>query len=188
MLLSATSGFTQALEIGGISSMRFYALCATANGMGASIVDAIPNCAYIPAGQDGRLRRLVFTRDDLEIHVLLFSVTRDYDLGPASAAPSGKWDIWVMVADDMGHPQGKKWLARALRHLRKHGEADEVFGPFSFAELLDRWPDRAAALLMKDGEWSFPHLMGDRLGECAKVDYRPTADDIQNDIDDEPGV
>ena len=178
---------------------RLYALLGTAHGLGKPIVDAIPGMTYSTGSVE-------FKRNGKSLVCLLLDVAKDYDLGPDSAAPSKKWDVWLLVADSGADalPDGtetvesRKWLKRVYRHLHRRAATHPtyLFGPYSLKQAKENWPATVKALLNEktydeDGNvngttdnWGYPSLLGDDLDACAEEDYRPSQGDIDNDVDD----
>lgn len=169
--------------------MRVYALVAIAEGRGQAVLSALPSVTYHsgddPADEDrARGRRLVYSRGGEDYVVLLQRLnTEGVDLGVASAAPSGDWDVWCLVADSRDIDEGRwRWVAAALRWLRGHGDPDYLRGPWAIPHAVELRPELAPLIDR------IATLAGDDRARVLAVDYRPTQQEIDEDTDPDPGT
>ena len=173
---------------------RLYALMATADGMGGAILRNLPRVVYRNGGDQDpdpeRGRRFIYTRGEEDYELLLLPVAQAVPMPVLSAATSGAWDIWLLVADSRDVQFGTwRWAAAAQRWLRRHGSAGYTLGPYSIAHALERWPVHIEPLLKNDdAKWSFPLLQGDSHDMVTAIDYRPSQDEIDTDADPDPDL
>jgi hypothetical protein len=183
---------------------NLYAFCATAANQGKTIIDSLPSTSYHNGGKADphpeRGQRLVYRRGASAYDILLLDVAKDADLAIESAAPSGLWDLWIMVADSQAVPRANhRWLARAWRYLLRESVQHPGYfrGPYSIAHVDATWPQLSALWLKgyvdeegvrQPGDtWSFPHLVGDSYEDIVGWgDYRPTEAEIEEDTEWDP--
>lgn len=185
------------------------AILAVADGKAAQVINNIPGLEYVsPDGQRFQHPRLNYERAGVVIELIVQRVANNVTLPWTSAATSGKWDVYLLTADPgacgreaVKDDGGWRWLTRAFRRLRQLSADHPTYmrGPWSLAHLLEAYPAKAAELLKTEvldaegnptGElaWSFPLLAGDTPAGLLAVDYRPTQEDIDGDIDADPAT
>lgn len=190
--------------------MRPSAIIAIADGKAAQILNTIPGLSYIPEGHPHGPPRLRYERAGKQIEVMLMQAEgwNNVTLPWTSAGTSGKWDIYLLVAEpgSIGRPAvdddaGYLWLTRAFRKLEALAAANPTYlrGPWSLAKLIEAYPAKAQELLQEpvldaEGEptgqfvWRFPTLAGDTFEGFLAVDYRPSQADIDGDVDPDPAT
>jgi len=181
-------------------SYRVPFVLALAEGMGKAILGAMDSVAFVAGGTDRRIHydRVICTRAGVDYGFMVHRLASGLALAASSAAPSGRWDAWILI------PESQDWRVgpAALRLLRRvvlgprneNGDgAPYLAGPWGLPELARRFPAFAEAKLKPTideigtkGAFYCPHIFwGDPAPETvAETDYAPA--DLECTLDVEP--
>ena len=177
-------------------------ILAVAVGKAALVINSIPGLSFRPPGHPYCHPHLLYERDGVQLNLLVMPLRQNVALPWQSASTSGKWDLFMLVADPgsvgteaVDNDGGWRWITRAFRKLRRVSASHPTYlrGPWSIAQLVEAYPDKVATLLkgvvdeqgeLQPGtEWSFPLLAGSSHDGAVGWDYRPTQEEIDDDTD-----
>lgn len=182
--------------------MRPTCILAVADGKAKQVIDSLNLELVLPIHPFVN-KRIRYERNRITIECIVFNLAQNISLPWQSAGASGDWDIFLLVADPgalgsaaVADDGGYRWLTRIFRKLRQLSDIHPTYlrGPWSLQQLIDNYPAKAEQLFKTDvldeneqptGErvWNIPMLAGDSITSLLAIDYRPSQQEIDEDID-----